>query len=218
MYIPPQFEQPDIDVMRDLIRNRPLATLVTLGANGINANHIPLHFSPTPGPFGVLRGHIARANPLWRDLFSDVETLAIFHGPDAYVSPSWYATKQEAGKVVPTWNYAVVHAYGFLRIIDDAFWVRTQLEALTQQNEAAFPEPWAVSDAPEDFTEKLIGAVVGIEMVITRLIGKWKVSQNQPPQNQRSVIQGLNASGQSEAVAMAAMVNAGIKDVCRVMR
>ncbi|MGZ8158265.1 MAG: FMN-binding negative transcriptional regulator [Methylobacter sp.] len=218
MYIPPQFEQPDIDVMRDLIRNRPLATLVTLGANGINANHIPLHFSPTPGPFGVLRGHIARANPLWRDLFSDVETLAIVHGPDAYVSPSWYATKQEAGKVVPTWNYAVVHAYGFLRIIDDAFWVRTQLEALTQQNEAAFPEPWAVSDAPEDFTEKLIGAVVGIEMVITRLIGKWKVSQNQPPQNQRSVIQGLNASGQSEAVAMAAMVNAGIKDVCRVMR
>jgi len=209
MYIPPQFEQPDIEAMHALIRDRPLATLVTLGANGISANHIPLHLSPTPEPFGVLRGHVARANPLWRDFASDVETLAIFHGPDAYISPSWYATKQEAGKVVPTWNYAVVHAYGFLRVIDDAAWVRTQLEELTQHNEAAFPEPWAVADAPEDFTEKLIGAVVGIEMVITRLIGKWKVSQNQPSQNHRSVIQGLSDSGQSEALAMAALVNAG---------
>jgi len=211
MYIPSQFEQPDIEVMHELIRNRQLATLVTLGANGINANHIPLHFSPTPEPFGVLRGHIARANPLWRDLASDVETLAIFHGPDAYISPSWYATKQESGKVAPTWNYAVVHAYGSLRVIDDAAWVRTQLEALTQHNEADFPEPWAVSDAPEDFTEKLIEGVIGIEMVITRLIGKWKVSQNQPPQNQRSVIQGLNACGQSEAVAMAALVNDSVR-------
>ncbi|MCK9396119.1 MAG: FMN-binding negative transcriptional regulator [Methylobacter sp.] len=213
MYRPPQFEQPDIEVMHELIRNRPLATLVTLGANGIDANHIPLHFEQTPEPFGVLRGHIARANPLWRDLVADVETLGIFHGPDAYISPSWYSTKQETGKVVPTWNYTVVHAYGFLRIIDDAAWVRTQLEALTQYNEAAFPEPWAVSDAPENFTEKLLEAVIGIEMVITRLIGKWKVSQNQPPQNQRSVIQGLNASGQSGAVAMAALVNVGVDNV-----
>ncbi|MFI3121692.1 MAG: FMN-binding negative transcriptional regulator, partial [Methylococcaceae bacterium] len=160
-----------------------------------------------------LRGHIARANPLWRDLAADVETLAIFHGPDAYISPSWYATKQETDKVVPTWNYAVVHAYGTLRIIDDAVWVRAQLEALTQQHEAAFPEPWAVSDAPEDFTEKLLGAVVGIEMVITRLTGKWKVSQNQPLQNQLSVIQGLNGSGQSGAVAMAVLINDGVKNV-----
>lgn len=213
MYISSQFEQPDIQVMHELIRNRPLATLVTLGANGIDANHIPLHLAPTPEPFGVLRGHIARANPLWRDLAADVETLAIFHGPDAYISPSWYATKQETGKVVPTWNYAVVHAYGTLRIIDDAAWVRAQLEALTQQNEAAFPEPWAVSDAPEEFTGKLIEAVVGVEMVITRLIGKWKVSQNQPPQNQRSVIQGLNARGEIEAVAMASLVNTGAKNV-----
>ncbi len=213
MYIPAQFEQPDIEAMRELIRNRPLATLVTLDSNGINANHIPLHLEEMPEPFGVLRGHIARANPLWCDLAADVETLAIFHGPDAYISPSWYATKQEAGKVVPTWNYAVVHAYGSLRIIDDAAWVRTQMEALTQQHEAAFPEPWAVSDAPEDFTEKLLEAVVGIEMVITRLIGKWKVSQNQPPQNQHSVIQGLNGSGQSGAMAMAALVDAGVKNV-----
>ena len=211
MYIPPQFEQPNIDVMHELIRKRPLATLVTLGSEGIDANHIPLHLSLTPEPFGVLRGHVARSNPIWSDLDSDIEVLAIFHGPDAYISPSWYATKLKTGKVVPTWNYTVVHAYGSLRIIDDAAWVRTQLEALTNYNEAVFSEPWAVSDAPVDFTEKLIAAVVGIEMTITRLSGKWKVSQNQPPQNQNSVIQGLNASGQAEAIAMAGLVKIGVK-------
>jgi transcriptional regulator len=203
MYIPPQFEQADIAMLHELIRQYPLATLVTLGAKGLDANHIPLHFSPTPEPHGVLRGHVARANPLWRDFSTDTESLAIFHGAQAYVSPSWYATKQATHKVVPTWNYAVVHAYGVVRVIDDATWIRTQLEALTVQNEAAFAQPWAVSDAPQDFTEKLIASVVGIELVITRLLGKWKVSQNQPPQNQSSVIAGLNANGQN---AMAELV------------
>jgi transcriptional regulator len=211
MYIPPQFEQPNIDVIHELIRIRPLATLVTLGSNGINANHIPLHLSLTAEPFGVLRGHVARSNPIWSDLASDIDTLAIFHGPEAYISPSWYATKQETGKVVPTWNYTVVHVYGTLRIIDDAVWMRAQLEALTNHNEAVFSEPWAVSDAPFDFTEKLIETVVGIELVITRLSGKWKVSQNQPPQNQNSVIQGLNTSGQAEAIAMAELIKIGVK-------
>lgn len=207
MYIPRHFEQPNIEVMHELIRTRPLATLVTLSANGINANHIPLHLSESPVPFGTLRGHVARSNPIWRDLESNIEVLAIFHGPNAYISPSWYATKLETGKVVPTWNYTVAHAYGSLRIIDDADWIRTQLEALTDHNETAFPEPWAVSDAPSYFTDKLIESIVGIEIVITRLSGKWKVSQNQPPQNQASVIQGLNNSGQSDA---AALVNAGV--------
>ncbi|MDO9163273.1 MAG: FMN-binding negative transcriptional regulator [Methylococcaceae bacterium] len=212
MYIPAHFEQPSIEAMDELIRTRPLATLVTLSSNGINANHIPLHFLEAPLPFGTLRGHVARSNPMWRDLEPDVEALAIFHGPDAYISPSWYATKQETGKVVPTWNYTVVHAYGFLRIIDDAAWIRSQLEALTDHNEAILPEPWAVSDAPEDFTDKLIEAIVGIEMVITRLSGKWKVSQNQPSQNQASVIHGLNNSEQKDALAMAALVTAGGKN------
>jgi transcriptional regulator len=210
MYIPSHFEQPDIKVMHELIRTRPLATLVTLSANGINANHIPLHLSESPAPFGTLRGHVARSNPIWRDLDSSFEVLAIFHGPDAYISPSWYATKHESGKVVPTWNYTVAHAYGSLHLIDDADWIRTQLEALTDHNEAAFPEPWTVSDAPFDFTEKLIESIVGIEIVITRLSGKWKVSQNQPPQNQASVIQGLYNNGQTEA---AAQVNTGIENV-----
>ena len=207
MYQPAQFDQPSVAIMHELIRQRPLATLVTLAGDGINANHIPLHLTDTPLPFGTLRGHVARANPLWHDLNPELEVLAIFHGPDAYISPSWYATKQETGKVVPTWNYAVVHAYGRLRVIDDAHWLRAQLEALTDQFEAAFPEPWAVADAPHEFTEKLLGSIVGIELVITRLSGKWKVSQNQPPCNHTSVIEGLDTSGQED---MAALVAAGV--------
>jgi len=192
--------------MHELIRTHSLATLVTLSSNGLNANHIPLHLSDDAAPFGILRGHVARANPMWSDYAKDVEVLAVFQGPDAYITPSWYATKQETGKVVPTWNYAVVHAYGTLRVINDAVWVRTQLEALTAHNEAAFAKPWAVSDAPLDFTEKLIEAVVGIEIVVTRLSGKWKVSQNQPSQNQVGVIKGLNERDQREAAAMAGLV------------
>lgn len=198
--------------MHELIRARPLATLVTLSSNGLNANHIPLHLSDSPAPFGTLRGHVARANPLLSDLTNDIEVLAVFHGPDSYITPTWYATKKENGKVVPTWNYAVVHAYGFLRVVDDADWLRAQLETLTAHNEASFPELWAVSDAPVEHIEKIMAAIVGIEMVITRLFGKWKVSQNQPSQNQASVVAGLKASGLPDALAMAALVDAGAKN------
>jgi transcriptional regulator len=211
MYIPNQFEQPRVEVMHELIRAHPLATLVTLSSDGLNANHIPLHLSAEPAPFGTLRGHVARSNPMWNDFAADVDALIIFHGPDTYITPSWYATKQEAGKAVPTWNYTVVHVYGSLKAIDDASWVRSQLEALTAHNEASFAEQWQVSDAPHEFTEKLIEAIVGIEIVITQLIGKWKVSQNQPPQNQASVIYGLTANGQRDDAAMATLVEAGIK-------
>ncbi|HEX5339064.1 MAG TPA: FMN-binding negative transcriptional regulator [Gallionella sp.] len=212
MYTPKHFEEPRIEVMHELMRARPLATLVTLSSDGLDANHIPLHLAEAPAPFGALRGHVARANPMWRDLAKDVEVLAIFHGPDSYITPSWYATKQETGKVVPTWNYAVVHAYGTLRVIDDADWIRSQLEALTAHNEAGFAKPWAVSDAPREFTGKLLDAVVGIEIVITRLVGKWKVSQNQPAQNQASVIAGLNSSGLRDAAEMAALIGANAKN------
>ena len=212
MYIPKHFEEPRIDVMHELMRARPLATLVTLSSGGLAANHIPLHLSDAPAPFGTLRGHVARANPLWRDFAKDVEVLAIFHGPDSYITPSWYATKQETGKVVPTWNYAVIHAYGTLRVIDDAAWVRAQLEALTAHQEAGFARPWAVSDAPRDYTDKLLAAIVGLEIVITRLSGKWKVSQNQPAQNQAGVIEGLSNSGLRDAAEMAALVSAGAKN------
>ncbi len=208
MYTPKHFEEPRIDVMHELMRARPLATLVTLTSGGLDANHIPLHLIDQPAPFGTLRGHVARANPMWSDFAKDVEVLAIFHGPDSYITPSWYATKQETGKVVPTWNYAVVHAYGTLRVIDDAAWVRAQLEALTAHNEAGFARPWAVSDAPREYTEKLIGSIVGFEIVITRLSGKWKVSQNQPAQNQAGVIAGLKNSDLRDAQAMAALIEA----------
>lgn len=206
MCTPKHFEEPRTEVMHTLMRARPLATLVTLSSGGLNANHIPLHLVDTPAPFGILRGHVARANPLWHDFEKDVGVLAIFHGPDRYITPGWYATKQETGKVVPTWNYAVVHAYGTLRAIDDPIWLSAQLKALTDHNEANFPKPWSVSDAPHEFTEKLISSIVGIEIVITRLTGKWKVSQNQPAQNQAGVIAGLHASVSRDADTMAELV------------
>ncbi|WP_347985940.1 FMN-binding negative transcriptional regulator [Methylomonas sp. AM2-LC] len=210
MYRPAQFDQQNIELMHNLIRSRPLATLVTIDSDGINANHIPLHLSALPAPYGTLQGHVARSNSLWQDFAADTEVLAIFHGPESYISPSWYATKKETGKVVPTWNYVVVHAYGTLRIIDDAAWIRQQLQALTNEQETDFADPWTLDDAPADFTEKLIGSIIGIEMVITRLAGKWKISQNQPLKNQLGVIQGLNSRQQTE---MATLVSSGIDQV-----
>ncbi|MBI5439375.1 MAG: FMN-binding negative transcriptional regulator [Nitrosomonadales bacterium] len=212
MYIPKHFEQPRIEAMHELMRAQPLATLVTLSSGGLEANHIPLHLTDAPAPFGTLRGHVARANPLWRDFAQEVEALAIFHGPDAYITPSWYATKQETGRVAPTWNYAVVHAYGTLRTIDDAVWVREHLETLTDHHEVNLPKPWAVSDAPREFTDELIKAVVGTEIVITRLTGKWKASQNQPAQNRAGVIEGLGGCAHRDAAEMAALVEAARKD------
>ncbi|AMO93659.1 putative FMN-binding domain protein [Collimonas fungivorans] len=209
MYIPKHFDEPRIEVLHELIRARPLSTLVTLSSDGLNANHIPFLLSAQAGPFGTLHGHVARANPVWQDFQKEVEVLVIFHGPEAYITPSWYATKAETGKVVPTWNYAVAHAYGTLRIIDDASWLPAHLAALTAHNEAAFPAPWQLTDAPHDYTEKLMKAIVGIEIVITRLSGKWKVSQNQPAQNQATVIDGLHGQGSDESQAMAALVEAG---------
>lgn len=211
MYIPKHFEQPSVKLMHELMRARPLATLVTLASGGLEANHIPLHLMDAPTPFGTLSGHVARANPLWRDFAKDIEVLAIFHGPDAYVTPSWYATKQETGKVAPTWNYAVAHAYGTLRAIDDAGWVREHLETLTDHHEANLPKPWAVSDAPGQFIEETIKTIVGIEIVITQLSGKWKVSQNQPEQNRAGVIKGLHGCEHRDALAVAALVEASTK-------
>lgn len=211
MYIAKHFEETRVEVMHELIRSRPLASLVTQSSGGLNANHIPLYLSDSPAPYGSLRGHVARANPMLEDLNKEGESLAIFHGPDTYITPSWYPTKQETGKVVPTWNYAVVHAYGVLRVVDDAAWLRQQLESLTAHNEAQFAQPWGVSDAPEEHITRLMGAIIGVEMVITRLLGKWKVSQNQPAQNQAGVAAELQARGLPEDLAMAALVECGAR-------
>lgn len=198
MYIPKQFEASNIEVMHELIRARPLATLVTLNAHGLEANHIPLALATEPAPYGVLSGHIGRANPLWQEHPSDTDVLVIFHGAESYISPSWYASKAESGKVVPTWNYVSVQAKGKLRVVHDASWIRAQLEALTAHNEAGFEHPWAVADAPQDFTGKLLEALVGIEIAITDLKGKWKVSQNRSVQDRASVTDGLLRQGQHE--------------------
>ncbi|WP_024301282.1 FMN-binding negative transcriptional regulator [Pseudogulbenkiania sp. MAI-1] len=210
MYVPKHFEAPSVEAMHELMRTAPLATLVSSTSVGLEANHIPLLWSPDPAaPSGCLRGHVARANPLWRNVTGESEVLAIFHGPDAYVSPGWYPSKQEDGKVVPTWNYVAVHAHGRLRTIDDRDWLREQLTLLTAEHEAGMASPWQLTDAPAGYIDKLMGAVVGIEIVISRLEGKWKASQNQPVANRDGVAAGLAVSGRAGAARMAALVAAG---------
>jgi transcriptional regulator len=206
MYLPKHFEETRTEILHGLIRARPLAALVTLTPGGLEANHIPFEIDPDPAPLGTLRGHVARANPVWRDFSPGLDALAIFQGPDAYVSPSWYPSKQEGGKVVPTWNYAVVHAYGPLRIIDDAAWLRGFVARLTNRHESGRATPWKVTDAPADYIDKMVGAIVGIEIPIARLAGKWKVSQNRPARDREGAAQGLLYEGGDAATAMAEMV------------
>ncbi len=210
MYLPKQFAETDVAEMHALMCARPLATLVSHGPDGLNANHIPLLLSD-----GKLQGHIARANPLWQEGKVTGEVLVIFHGDENYISPSGYATKAEHGKVVPTWNYATVHAYGELRIVDDPQWIFAQISALTAANEAVLPQPWAVTDAPADYIEKMLGAIVGIEISITRLLGKWKVSQNQPAENQASLITALVKAGDPMADLIHQRQHRSETDVCK---
>jgi len=206
MYTPRHFDEPRVEVLHDLIRRQPLATLVTVGSAGLDANHIPLLLSPDPAPFGTLRGHVSRSNTVWREFDPEVEALAVFTGPEGYITPSWYATKRETGQVVPTWNYVVVHAHGRLRVIEDTEWLRAHVGELTRQQEAGSPEPWKVEDAPEDYTTRLLGGIVGLEIPISRIEGKWKVSQNQPEANRRGVIAGLEERGDPQSLAMARLV------------
>ena len=195
MYVPKHFAETDVSKMHALMRANPLATLVSHGPDGLNANHVPLLLADAPAPFGTLQGHVARTNPLWQAGNVVGEVLVVFHGDESYISPSGYATKAEHGKVVPTWNYVAVHAFGELRVIDDPTWIFGQISALTATNEAALPQPWAVTDAPAEYIEKMLSAIVGIEITITRLLGKWKVSQNQPAANQASLIAALKKNG-----------------------
>ncbi len=206
MYVPSQFEETRLDVLHDLIREHSLAALVTLGSQGLDANHIPLELDPGPAPFGTLRGHVARGNPVWRDYSGDVEALAVFQGPQAYISPGWYQTKRETGKVVPTYNYIVVHAYGPMRVIEDRAWLRGLVERLTSRYESGRPEPWKVTDAPAEFIDQMLGAIVGIEIPLTRLVGKWKVSQNRPPADRDAVVKGLGEMTDRDAQAMSVLV------------
>ncbi|MFY9720904.1 MAG: FMN-binding negative transcriptional regulator [Azonexus sp.] len=195
MYLPKHFAEDDVAKMHALMRAHPLATLISHGPDGLNANHIPLLLAD-----GKLQGHVARANPLWKVGNVAGEVLVIFHGHESYISPSGYATKAEHGKVVPTWNYVAVHAYGDLRVIDDPAWIFGQISALTAANEGVLPQPWAVTDAPADYIERMLGAIVGIEIGITRMLGKWKISQNQPPANQTSLTKALTGTPMAELI------------------
>jgi len=211
MYTPKHFEESRAEVLQHLVRSHPLCTLVTLSDEGLVANYVPMLLQAGNDAPGVLVGHVARANPVWRATNLEVPVLALFQGPQHYISPSLYATKAEHGKVVPTWNYAVVQARGRLVVHDDAGWVRQQVTELTQQQESSRPQPWAVSDAPRDYTDAMVNAIVGIEIVLTELRGKWKVSQNQVPENQRSVVQGLQ-HGNADDQDMAALVQCFAQD------
>lgn len=207
MYTPQHFEETRSDVLQQLVRTHPLCTLVTLSDEGLVANYMPMLLRPQHDALGTLVGHVARANPVWCATNFEVPVLALFQGPQHYISPSLYATKATHGKVVPTWNYAVVQARGRLVVHDDAVWVREQVTELTRQQESSRPKPWAVSDAPSDYTDTMIKAIVGIEIALTALRGKWKVSQNQVPVNQNSLVQALQ-QGHADDQAMAALVHA----------
>jgi transcriptional regulator len=206
MYLPKAFEEQDPERLRDFIRRYPLGTLVTATASGLEANHLPLLVAETAGAAATLHGHIARANPLWRDAAPNAQALVIFHGPDSFISPSWYPSKRENARVVPTWNYAVVHGHGRLRFIDDSTWVRAHVEALTHEHEANRDTPWAVTDAPAEFVDTMVTAVVGVEISITRWYGKWKVSQNRSATDRAGVVEGLEREASASSVAMAALV------------
>lgn len=207
MYLPSHFEEKRIDVLHALQRAHPLGLLVTMSDTGLQANPVPFLLEPD-APFGTLRGHVARANPLWRETRFDVDALVVFQGPQAYVSPSFYPSKAEHGKVVPTWNYITVQARGRLRAIDDPAWVRALVTRLTQQHESQRSAPWAVSDAPAEYIDTMVRAIVGIEIPLTALVGKWKVSQNRAVADRRGVADGLRAQpGADAAAAMAHWVD-----------
>lgn len=209
MYLPAHFEETRNEVLHALMRAHPFATLVTQDADGLTANHLPLHLDTDGSSLGVLQGHVARANPLWKHS-ADTQALVIFQGAQAYVSPSWYPTKREHGKAVPTWNYVIVHGRGRLRVIDDPVWLRAQLEILVAEHEGGLADPWRIEDAPPDYIEKMLVAIVGIEITLSEITGKWKTSQNQPAINRDGVVAGLRQQGTTDAMTMAELV-AGVQ-------
>ncbi|MEM8789744.1 MAG: FMN-binding negative transcriptional regulator [Pseudomonadota bacterium] len=209
MFTPPLFAEDRIEVMQDLIAAHPFATLVAAVDGALSADHVPLVLDLVDGAADgaavSLTGHLAAANPLARH-DGPLEVLAVFQGPQAYVTPSWYPSKQEHGKVVPTWNYAVVHAHGQMVFHRDPAWLRTHLDRLTDHTERPRTAPWAVADAPEPFVARQIKGIVGIEIRITALTGKWKVSQNKPPADRAGVAEGLRQEPGAQAAAMADLV------------
>lgn len=206
MYVLPPFGIADTAAQHELVRAHPLGTWIVLDGGEPVANPIPFLLDPSRGEFGTLVGHVARANPVWKTCARGEASLVVFQGPQAYVSPSWYASKREHGKVVPTWNYATVQAHGVARALEDPADVLRIVSQLTDQFEAGREHPWRVADAPAEFTAQLARVIVGIEIPLTRLVGKWKVSQNRGEADRAGVATGLRAETDAQAGAMASLV------------
>jgi transcriptional regulator len=210
VYLPEVFKEERVPVLHDAIRRIALATLVSVGDGGLVATHLPMLIDPEPAPLGTLVGHVARPNPHWRDLAASGSALAMFLGPEGYVTPSWYPTKQETGKVVPTWNYVAVHAYGAVEVFDDPGRLLAVVTRLTETHESHRASPWQVSDAPEDYVRAMLKGIVGLTMRIERLEGKWKMSQNRPPADREAVRAAFAADERPGARAVAeAMAEVG---------
>ncbi|MGH8779546.1 FMN-binding negative transcriptional regulator [Paraburkholderia sp.] len=205
MYVPAHFEENRPEVLHALMAGQPLGALVTVGPQGLDANHVPFEFDPTRGPHGTLRAHVARANPVWQEAAAAPDALVIFQGPAAYVSPTWYPSKHETHRQVPTYNYMVVHAHGRIVVHDDESFLRGLVARLTRTHEAGEAKPWKMGDAPPDFISQMLGAIVGIEIEVTRLVGKWKLSQNKEAADRRGAANTLAArdSDAQQAVGQA---------------
>jgi transcriptional regulator len=194
MYIPQAFNEERLEVQHGLIRRYPLGLLISAGASGPLASPMPFHLPADATPYGTLQGHLARANPHWQS-FDGQDVLVVFQGPDAYVTPNWYASKDEHGKVVPTWNYTMVQVRGTVRLMDDKDWIRRQITALTNDHESPRECPWHVTDAPSDYIEAQMNAIIGLEIPIRSIEGKWKLSQNRAQPDREGVEQGFAQDG-----------------------
>ena len=206
MYRPDHFVVEDIPQVHALMRARPLAALVSTGPLGLYGTHLPTVLKDD-GPFGTIECHLARANPHWKDLAAGGEALMIFQGPESYVTPNWYPSKALHGKTVPTWNYAVVHAYGRPAVMEDPDWKRRHVSELTAQQERGEAQPWAVTDAPESYVQAMLRGIVGFRFAIERLEGKWKMSQNREMPDRAGVVQGLRQRGEGEDAEVAKLVS-----------
>ena len=208
VYLPKHFEETRIEVLHALIRDYPFAAMVCATGTGLTVNHIPFILDPEGGDFGVLRGHIARANPLWHLPPPQENALVIFQGPTSYISPNWYPGKAQDGKRVPTWAYAIAHAHGPIRFIHDADWLLQLVSSLSETHEAGQAKPWSVDEAPPDYIERLLGAIVGVEIPIEKLVGKWKLDQNKSELDQAGMLNGLACSPQIGANQLAKFIAA----------
>lgn len=207
MYVPKHFEELDVSVLHALIESHKLGAWVTQGDNELVVNHIPFLIDSHAGEFGKLIGHVARANSVWQSFSKSVNSVVIFQGPQAYITPSWYPSKHAHGKAVPTWNYVVVHAHGIPRAIEDRDWLLEHVNQLTRTQELAQALPWNVSDAPSDYIEKMLSLIIGIEIPIAKIVGKWKVSQNRPNPDKLGTVAGLMARDDDDSRAIADLIN-----------